>query len=219
MAPTAETVRTLRAMIERIDLKLLELIEEDPGLDHERMQRIAALEGGAAAVAVASGQAASAFAVQNLARAGDNIVSGTDLYGGTWNLFANTLRDQGIEVRFVDPEDPQAFARATDARTRAYYAETLPNPKLSVFPIAEVAEIGRKLGVPLIVDNTAAPLLSQAIASTSGHSLFKAWRRVAIRWRRPKFSFSSFSNSRSLRASRRSCRTFTDWKSRERELP
>jgi O-acetylhomoserine (thiol)-lyase len=126
-------------------------------------QRLTALEGGAAALAVASGQAASAFAIQNLARAGDNIVSSTDLYGGTWNLFANTLRDQGIEVRFVDPEDPQAFARATDGRTRAYYAETLPNPKLSVFPIAEVAEIGRKLGVPLIVDNTAAPLLARPL--------------------------------------------------------
>jgi O-acetylhomoserine (thiol)-lyase len=126
-------------------------------------QRLTALEGGAAALAVASGQAASAFAIQNLARAGDNIVSSTDLYGGTWNLFANTLRDQGIEVRFVDPEDPQAFARATDERTRAYYAETLPNPKLSVFPIAEVAEIGRKLGIPLIVDNTAAPLLARPL--------------------------------------------------------
>ena len=69
-------------------------------------QRIAALEGGAAALALASGQAASAFAVQNLARAGDNVVSSTDLYGGTWNLFQNTLKDQGIEVRFVDPGDP-----------------------------------------------------------------------------------------------------------------
>ncbi len=122
-------------------------------------KRMAALEGGVAALAVASGQAASAMAVQNLAKAGDNIVSSTDLYGGTWNLFANTLKDQGIEVRFVDPEDPQAFARATDERTRAYYAETLPNPKLQVFPIAEVAEIGRSLGIPLIMDNTAAPIL------------------------------------------------------------
>jgi O-acetylhomoserine (thiol)-lyase len=122
-------------------------------------QRVAALEGGIAALAVSSGQAASAFAIQNLARVGDNVVSSTDLYGGTWNLFANTLKDQGIEVRFVDPADPEAFARATDDRTRAYYAETLPNPKLAVFPIAEVAAIGRKLGIPLIVDNTAAPLL------------------------------------------------------------
>ena len=122
-------------------------------------KRVAALEGGVAALAVASGQAASAFAIQNLARAGDNIVSSTDLYGGTWNLFANTLKDQGIEVRFVDPSDPENFRRATDARTRAYYAETLPNPKLRLFPIEEVAAIGRKQGIPLIMDNTAAPLL------------------------------------------------------------
>lgn len=122
-------------------------------------QRVAALEGGVAALAVSSGQAASAFAIQNIAKAGDNIVSSTDLYGGTWNLFANTLKDQGIEVRFVDPADPEAFRAATDDKTRAYYAETLPNPKLEVFPIAEVAAIGRDLGIPLIVDNTAAPLL------------------------------------------------------------
>ncbi|MDA1310926.1 MAG: PLP-dependent transferase [Proteobacteria bacterium] len=122
-------------------------------------QRVTALEGGAAALAVGSGQAASAMAVQNLARVGDNIVSSTDLYGGTWNLFANTLKDQGIEVRFVDPADPEAFRRATDDKTRAYYAETLPNPKLQVFPIAEVAAIGREFGIPLIMDNTAAPLL------------------------------------------------------------
>jgi O-acetylhomoserine (thiol)-lyase len=122
-------------------------------------KRVAAVEGGVAALGLASGQAASAFSVQNLARAGDNIVSSTDLYGGTWNLFANTLKDQGIEARFVDPTDPEAFARATDNRTRAYYAETLPNPKLIAFPIAEVAAIGRKFGIPLIMDNTAAPVL------------------------------------------------------------
>ncbi len=122
-------------------------------------KRITALEGGAAGLGLASGQSASAIAIQNLARVGDNVVSSTDLYGGTWNLFANTMKDQGVEVRFVDPSDPQNFARATDARTRAYYAETLPNPKLIAFPIAEVAAIGRPLGVPLIMDNTAAPLL------------------------------------------------------------
>jgi O-acetylhomoserine (thiol)-lyase len=126
-------------------------------------QRLAALEGGVAALGVASGQAASAYAVQNLARVGDNIVSSTDLYGGTWNLFANTLKDQGIEVRFVDPADPENFRRATDDRTRAYYAETLPNPKLAVFPIAEVAAIGREFGIPLIVDNTAAPILARPL--------------------------------------------------------
>ena len=122
-------------------------------------QRITALEGGAAALSVASGQAASAMAVQNITRAGDNFVASTDLYGGTWNLFANTMKDMGIECRFVDPADPQAFANATDDQTRCYYAETLPNPKLKVFPIKEVANIGRKVGVPLIMDNTAAPIL------------------------------------------------------------
>ncbi len=126
-------------------------------------QRIAAIEGGAAALATASGQAASAFAVQNLARAGDNVVSSTDIYGGTWNLFANTLKDQGIEVRFVDPADPEAFRSATDDRTRAYYGETLPTPKLTTFPIAEVAAIGRSFGIPLIVDNTSAPLLCRPL--------------------------------------------------------
>jgi O-acetylhomoserine (thiol)-lyase len=124
-------------------------------------QRIAALEGGVAALAVASGQAASALSLQNIASAGDNVVSSTDLYGGTWNLFANTLKTQGIEVRFVDPSDPENFRLATDDRTRAYYAETLPNPKLVVFPIAEVAAIGREYGIPLIVDNTATPLLAR----------------------------------------------------------
>ena len=126
-------------------------------------KRVAALEGGVAALAVASGQSASAYALQNIARAGDNIVSSTNLYGGTWNLFANTLKDQGLEVRFVDPSDPENFRRATDERTRAYYAETLPNPKLTVFPIAEVAAIGRPLGIPLIVDNTAAPVLCRPL--------------------------------------------------------
>jgi O-acetylhomoserine (thiol)-lyase len=126
-------------------------------------ERVATLEGGAAGLAVSSGQAATAYSIQTLARAGDNIVSSTDLYGGTWNMFANTFKDMGIEVRFADPADPQAFARATDDRTRAYYAETLPNPKLTVFPIAEVAAIGKPLGIPLIMDNTAAPVLCRPL--------------------------------------------------------
>ncbi|MCC7281311.1 MAG: PLP-dependent transferase [Acetobacteraceae bacterium] len=126
-------------------------------------KRVAALEGGVAALAVASGQAATAFSLLNLAQAGDNIVSSTDLYGGTWNLFANTFKQMGIETRFVDPADPEAFARATDERTRGYYAETLPNPKLQVFPIAEVAAIGRKLGVPLIMDNTSSPVICRPL--------------------------------------------------------
>ncbi len=121
--------------------------------------RLTALEGGVAALALGSGQAASLIAIQNIAHAGDNIVSSTDLYGGTWNLFANTLSTMGIEVRFVDPADPEDFAKAADDKTRAFYAETLPNPKLEVFPIAEVAAVGRKMGIPLIMDNTAAPVL------------------------------------------------------------
>ena len=126
-------------------------------------ERLAAIEGGAAALALASGQAATALAVLTLVQAGDNIVTGTDLYGGSWNFFANRLRQFGIEARFVDPADPQEFARATDAKTRLYFGETLPNPKLQVFPIREVAEIGRGFGIPLIIDNTTAPLLARPI--------------------------------------------------------
>mgnify|MGYP001336049692 FL=1 len=122
-------------------------------------QRMAALDGAAAGLAVSSGQTASAYSIQNVARAGDNIVSSSHLYGGTYNQFKNNLKEMGIEVRFVDPTDPANFEKATDDKTRAYFAETLPNPKLQVFPIGEVAEIGRKHGIPLIVDNTAAPVL------------------------------------------------------------
>ncbi len=122
-------------------------------------RRMAALEGGVAALAVASGQAAVNLALQNITHAGDNIVCSSNLYGGTWNLFANTFPTMGIEVRFVDPGDPEGFRQAADDRTRAFFAETLPNPSLEVFPIAEVAEIGEELGIPLIVDNTAAPLI------------------------------------------------------------
>ena len=122
-------------------------------------QRMAALDGGVAGLAVASGQTASAYSIQNVARAGDNIVSSSHLYGGTYNQFKNNLKEMGIEVRFVDPTDPSNFEKATDNKTRAYFAETLPNPKLQVFPIGEVAEIGRKHDIPLIVDNTAAPVL------------------------------------------------------------
>jgi len=126
-------------------------------------QRLAALEGGVAALAVGSGQAAAFIAIQNIAHAGDNFVASTDLYGGTWNLFANTFKTLGIEARFVDPADPAGFARATDAKTRCWFAETLPNPSLRVFPLAEVAALGRALGVPLIVDNTAAPILARPL--------------------------------------------------------
>jgi O-acetylhomoserine (thiol)-lyase len=126
-------------------------------------ERVAALEGGVAALAVSSGQAASLFAVQNICHAGDNFVCSTDIYGGTWNLFANTMSTMGIECRFVDPADPENFRRASDAKTRCYYGETLPNPKLTVFPIAEVAKVGRDLGIPLIMDNTACPVLCKPL--------------------------------------------------------
>ena len=139
-------------------------------------ERLAAIEGGAVALALSSGQAASAFSIQNVAQAGDNIVCSTDIYGGTWNLFNNTLRAQGIDVRFADPSDPENFRKLTDDKTRAFYAETLPNPKLTVFPIEEVANIGRSLGIPLIVDNTAAPLSCKPFdygAAVVVHSLTK----------------------------------------------
>jgi len=141
-------------------------------------KRMAALEGGAAALAVGSGQAASTFAVLNLCRSGDNFVSSTDLYGGTWNLFNNTLRDLGVEARFVDPSDPENFRRATDARTRCYYAETLPNPKLNVFPIAEVAKVGRSLGVPLIMDNTACPIICRPLAHGAAVVMYSSTKYI-----------------------------------------
>jgi O-acetylhomoserine (thiol)-lyase len=139
-------------------------------------ERVAALEGGVAAVCVSSGQAASAFVVQNLCSTGDNIVASTDLYGGTVNLFNNTLKSMGIEVRYADPKDPENFAKATDKKTRLYYAETLPNPSLRVFPIKEVSDIGRKLGIPLVMDNTACPVICKPLehgAAIVMHSLTK----------------------------------------------
>ena len=138
--------------------------------------RIAALEGGVGALAVASGQAASALAIQNLASNGDNIVASSHLYGGTYNLFKNVFSDMGIEVRFVDPSDPENFIKATDENTRAYYGEVLPNPSFEVFPIAEVAALGKPLGIPLIVDNTAAPVICKPFdhgAAISMHSTTK----------------------------------------------
>ena len=122
-------------------------------------KRLAELEGGLAALAVSSGQTASTFAILNVAQSGDNIVSSTDLYGGTVNLFTHTLKKLGIEVRYADPSDPNNFEKLVDNKTRAFYAETLPNPYLRVFPIKEVADIGKKYSIPLIVDNTAAPII------------------------------------------------------------
>ena len=141
-------------------------------------KRLAALEGGVAGLVLSSGQAASAIALQNVASAGDNIVSSTDLYGGTWNLFNTTLRQQGLDIRFADPEDPEEFRRMTDSRTRAYYAETLPNPKLKVFPIREVADIGRELGIPLIMDNTATPVLCRPLDHGAAVVLYSTTKYV-----------------------------------------
>jgi len=141
-------------------------------------QRLAALDGGVAALALASGQAATAVAVLTLVRAGDNIVSGTDLYGGSWNFFANRLRQFGVEARFVDPSDPENFRRATDSRTRLYFGETLPNPKLEVFPIREVADIGRTFGIPLIIDNTLAPVLARPLDHGAAIVVYSATKYI-----------------------------------------
>ena len=121
--------------------------------------RVSAIEGGVGALGVASGLAASAYAIQNLCKSGDNFISSTHLYGGTYNQFKNTFANMGIEVRFVDPSDPQNFLDAVDDKTRAFYGETLPNPSFEVFPIGEVAALGKPLGIPLIIDNTAGPVI------------------------------------------------------------
>jgi O-acetylhomoserine (thiol)-lyase len=117
-------------------------------------QRVTALEGGIAAVATASGQAAVTYSVLNLTRAGDNIISVSTLYGGTYNLFAHTLPQYGIEVRFADPDDPGAVERLADDRTRLVFAETIGNPKLNVVDIAAWADAAHAAGLPLVVDNT-----------------------------------------------------------------
>ncbi len=117
-------------------------------------ERIAALEGGAAALATASGSAAITYAVQNIARAGDHIVSSSNLYGGTFNLFEHTLRDQGLDVTFVDPSDPENFEKAIKENTKLVYAETLGNPNSDVIDIEAIADVAHRHGIPLIVDNT-----------------------------------------------------------------
>jgi len=123
-------------------------------------KRVALLEGGVGALAVASGQAAETLAILNILRAGDELVSATSLYGGTHNLFAVTLPKMGINVRFVDPSNPESFRKAVTERTRAFYGETIGNPKMDVLDIEPVARIAHDVGVPLIVDNTfASPYL------------------------------------------------------------
>jgi len=117
-------------------------------------QRVAELEGGIGALAVASGMSAITYAIQTIAEAGDNIISASTLYGGTYNLFAHTFPQFGIEVRFADYRDPDSFATLIDARTKAIYCESVGNPLGNVTDIGRLAEIAHKAGVPLIVDNT-----------------------------------------------------------------
>jgi O-acetylhomoserine (thiol)-lyase len=127
-------------------------------------QRIAALEGGVGALAVASGQAATNYALLNVARAGDHIVSSASLYGGTYNAFVHTLPRFGIEVTLVDPSDPANFEAAIRPNTKAVFAETLGNPKLDVLDVEAVARVAHSWDVPLIVDNTlATPYLLRPI--------------------------------------------------------
>jgi O-acetylhomoserine (thiol)-lyase len=117
-------------------------------------KRIAALEGGVGALATASGSAAIAYAVQNIALAGDHIVTSTNLYGGTHNLFANTLAEQGLTATFVDPADPENFERAIRPNTKLLYAETLGNPNSDVIDLEAIGEIAHRHGIPFIVDST-----------------------------------------------------------------
>lgn len=117
-------------------------------------KRIAALEGGAAALATASGSAAITYAIQNIARAGDHIVSSSSIYGGTHNLFANTLADFGIETTFVDGSDPENFSAAIRPETKAVYLESLGNPNADIIDMEAVSEIAHRHGIPVIVDNT-----------------------------------------------------------------
>ena len=119
-------------------------------------QRLAALEGGVAALALASGQAAVTYAIQTIAEAGDNIVSAATLYGGTYNLFAHTLPQFGISTRFADARDPASFEGLIDERTKAVFIESIGNPLGNITDIEQIAAIAHKHGVPLIVDNTVA---------------------------------------------------------------
>ncbi|MDH3630250.1 MAG: aminotransferase class I/II-fold pyridoxal phosphate-dependent enzyme [Gammaproteobacteria bacterium] len=140
-------------------------------------QRISDMEGGVAGLALASGQAATTYAIQTIAEAGDNFISMSTLYGGTYNLFAHTFPQMGIEVRFADPENLDAMAALIDGRTKAVYCESLGNPAGNILDIEKVAEIAHAHGIPLIVDNTVpSPYLCRPIewgADIVVHSLTK----------------------------------------------
>jgi len=127
-------------------------------------QRIAALEGGSGALAHSSGQAAITDTVLNIMGAGDHMISVSQLYGGTYNLFHYTLPKLGIEVSFVDVDDPEAFRKALKPNTKLFFGEGLGNPRLSIFPFEEVAAIAKEAGVPLVIDNTAlSPILNRPL--------------------------------------------------------
>ncbi len=127
-------------------------------------KRIAALEGGVAALAVASGSAAITYAIQNIAAVGDEVVAANTLYGGTYNLFKNTFKQFGITTRFVDPDDPENFAKAINENTKALFVETIGNPRINVADLEAIAKIAHDNGLPLIVDNTfATPYLCRPI--------------------------------------------------------
>ena len=116
--------------------------------------RVAAMEGGVGALAVASGMAAITYAIQTIAEAGDNIVSASTLYGGTYNLLAHTLPQMGIETRFADYRDPASFAKLIDGKTKAVFCESVGNPLGNITDLAALAKVAHDAGVPLIVDNT-----------------------------------------------------------------
>ncbi|MEW6535635.1 MAG: homocysteine synthase [Candidatus Auribacterota bacterium] len=126
-------------------------------------KRIAALEGGVGALAVASGQAAISLSILNIAQAGDEIVSGDNLYGGTYTLFHYTLKRMGITVKFVDSSDPKNFEAAITGKTKAIYAETVGNPKLDIADIEGISKVAHKHKIPLIIDNTSCPYLVRPI--------------------------------------------------------
>ena len=117
-------------------------------------QRVAQLEGGTGALAVASGQAAETLALLNIARAGDEILSSASLYGGTYNLFHYTFPKLGIEVKFVDPKDPESFRKGITKKTKAVFAESVGNPKLDTLDFAAVSKVAHDAGIPLVIDNT-----------------------------------------------------------------
>ena len=141
-------------------------------------KRIAALDGGIGALAVASGQSAISYAILNIAQAGDEIVSADNLYGGTYNLFHHTLPRLGIKVVFVPSNDLDAFERAITPRTKALYAESIGNPKLDVADVAGLAGVAHKHGLPLIIDNTVSPLLYRPIAHGADIVVYSATKFI-----------------------------------------